>query len=133
MARKHNHYFRPCPYDSIDVYRIIEIFEITDPAAQHILKKCIATGKRGHKDERRDWEDIVDSAQRKIEMLEEDSEVAKGNEPTFKLPIDGVVAQDLLARGSETFSVGGTPHVNVTPQFSHIPLYNRRAEDKGQK
>ena len=53
MSEKHNHYFRDCPYDKIDVYRIIDIFEITDPVAQHILKKCIATGKRGHKDEER--------------------------------------------------------------------------------
>ena len=74
--RKHNHYFRPCPYDDIDVYRIIEIFEITCPAAQHILKKVIATGKRGHKDLETDWQDIVDSAQRKIEMLKEDARSA---------------------------------------------------------
>jgi hypothetical protein len=72
--RKHNHYFRPCPYDNIDVYRIIDIFEITCPAAQHVLKKVIATGKRGHKDVKRDWEDIIDSAQRKLEMLAEESQ-----------------------------------------------------------
>lgn len=74
--RKHSHYYRECPYENIDVYRIIDIFEITCPAAQHILKKVIATGKRGHKDLQRDWEDIVDSAKRKIEMLEEDARVA---------------------------------------------------------
>lgn len=74
--RKHSHYFREFPYDNIDVYRIIETFEITCPAAQHILKKVIATGKRGHKDLQRDWQDIVDSAQRKIEMLEEDAVVS---------------------------------------------------------
>jgi hypothetical protein len=75
-VRKHNHYFRPCPYDNIDVYRIIDIFEITCPAAQHVLKKVIATGKRGHKDVKRDWEDIIDSAQRKLEMLAEESQPA---------------------------------------------------------
>lgn len=74
--RKHSHYYRECPYENIDVYRIIDIFEITCPAAQHILKKVIATGKRGHKDLKRDWEDIVDSAKRKVEMLEEDARVA---------------------------------------------------------
>jgi hypothetical protein len=73
-VRKHNHYFRSCPYANIDVYRIIDIFEITCPAAQHVLKKVIATGKRGHKDVKRDWEDIIDSAQRKLEMLEEDAQ-----------------------------------------------------------
>ena len=41
MSEKHNHYFRDCPYDKIDVYRIIDIFEITDPAAQHILKSVL--------------------------------------------------------------------------------------------
>lgn len=73
--RKHSHYFRPFPYDDIDIYRFLEVFEVNCPAAQHIIKKAVATGKRGHKDLQRDWQDIVDSAQRKLEMLEEDRQI----------------------------------------------------------
>lgn len=73
--RKHSHYFRPFPYENIDIYRFLEVFDVTCPVAQHIIKKAVATGKRGHKDLQRDWQDIVDSAQRKLEMLDEDCQV----------------------------------------------------------
>lgn len=69
--RKHSHYFRPFPYDNIDIYRFLEVFDVTCPVAQHIIKKAVASGQRGHKDLQRDWQDIVDSAQRKLEMLRE--------------------------------------------------------------
>lgn len=29
--RKHSHYFKSCPYPRIDVYRVLVLFEITDP------------------------------------------------------------------------------------------------------
>ena len=82
--RKHSHYFRPFPYDNIDIYRFLEVFDVTCPVAQHIIKKAVATGKRGHKDLQRDWQDIVDSAQRKLEMLGEDCQVdADSTEPKW--------------------------------------------------
>ena len=73
--RKHSHYFRPFPYDNIDIYRFLEVFDVTCPVAQHIIKKAVATGKRGHKDLQRDWQDIVDSAQRKLDMLDEEHQI----------------------------------------------------------
>lgn len=70
---KHEHYKRNVSHlKTIDVYRIIELFEITCPVAQHVLKKAMVTGKRGHKDLARDWQDILDSAERRLEMLAED-------------------------------------------------------------
>lgn len=72
MASPHSHYFRPCPYDQIDVYRVLEIFGVVDPVMQHICKKALNAGQRGHKDLQRDVQDIVDSAQRKLAMLQED-------------------------------------------------------------
>lgn len=70
---KHNHYFVDVEgLGKIDVYRVIELFGVTCPVAQHILKKSVAIGNRGHKDLERDWEDIRDSAVRKLAMLEED-------------------------------------------------------------
>ena len=70
----HNHYFRPCPYDLIDVYRIIDIFDVTHPCAQHALKKLIATGKRGHKSIDKDIQDMIDTLERWKAMRAEDSE-----------------------------------------------------------
>lgn len=70
---KHDHYKRDVSHlKTIDVYRIIELFEITCPVAQHVLKKAMVAGMRGHKDLARDWQDILDSAERRLEMLAED-------------------------------------------------------------
>ena len=122
MSEKHNHYFRDCPYDKIDVYRIIDIFEITDPAAQHILKKCIATGKRGHKDEKRDWQDILDSAQRRLDMIAEDSKITVVKSST------GVITGPVFADHGGIKLCAADPNIPPLP-----PIYNRRAEDKGEK
>lgn len=70
--QKHNHYFKDCPYDKVDVYRILDIFDVTDPCLQHLVKKGLCAGKRGHKDFRKDLQDIIDTAQRRIDMLDED-------------------------------------------------------------
>lgn len=70
--KEHNHYFIDVGefYDSdtgkceIDVYVILEKFGITNPCLQHIAKKALATGKRGHKNYERDLQDIIDTAER---------------------------------------------------------------------
>lgn len=90
--RKHSHYFRPFPYDDIDIYRFLEVFDVACPVAQHIIKKAVATGKRGHKDLQRDWQDIVDSAQRKLEMLDENDLIWWGSskEDLEKIALENV-------------------------------------------
>ena len=70
---KHSHYYRDVSeLSAIDVYRLIRLFNVTDPCAQHILKKCLVQGDRGHKDSKRDMQDIRDTANRWLEMYEED-------------------------------------------------------------
>jgi len=70
----HSHYFIDVSgYDRVDVYRLIELAGITCPVAQHVFKKAFATGKRGYKDLRRDWQDIADSAARRLQMIDEDA------------------------------------------------------------
>lgn len=84
---KHNHYFVDVSnLDSVDVYRMIELIGITCPVAQHVFKKAWATGKRGHKDLRRDWQDIADSAARRLQMLDEDAAKA----PAAPTPINAI-------------------------------------------
>jgi hypothetical protein len=70
--KPHSHYFKPCPYKEIDVYRVLELFQVHDPVLAHIVKKALVAGGRGHKDIRRDVQDIFDSARRKLNMLDED-------------------------------------------------------------
>ena len=70
----HDHYFKDVSnLRQIDVYRILELFEVTCPVAQHIVKKALAAGKRGAKSPARDMQDIADSAARWLEMREEDA------------------------------------------------------------
>lgn len=75
MREKHNHYFKECPYNVVDIYRILEIFNVTDPILQHIAKKVLCAGNRGHKDLGKDIQDIVDSGLRWIEMRQEEQDI----------------------------------------------------------
>lgn len=66
---KHSHYFIDVSdVDSIDFYEIAKRYNVEDPAIQHILKKCLAVGNRGHKDLERDLRDIHDTSKRALEI-----------------------------------------------------------------
>ena len=53
----------------VDVYDILRAFVVTDPALQHLIKKALNVGIRGHKDAKEDYKDILDSAERANEMF----------------------------------------------------------------
>ena len=53
----------------VDVYRVLDGFNVTDPALQHLIKKALAAGGRGHKDLVQDYKDIVHSANSALDML----------------------------------------------------------------
>lgn len=59
--------------NSVDIYRIFDLWEVTDPCAQHAIKKLMAAGKRGAKDSTQDFKEARDTLNRKLQMLEEDS------------------------------------------------------------
>jgi len=70
---RHLHYRKYVGHlDYIDVYRIIDLYELHDPCFQHALKKVLVPGQRGHKDLTKDINDIIDTMKRKLEMLAED-------------------------------------------------------------
>ena len=77
MTRKHSHYFKPVPagVTHIDVYRVLEMFGVTDQALGHAAKKILVAGGRGSKDVRKDIQEAIDTLQRKLEMLDEDAGV----------------------------------------------------------
>lgn len=61
-------YNRPCKGVTIDVYDVLVAFNVTNPALQHLIKKALAVGQRGHKDKTEDLNDILSSAKRAIEL-----------------------------------------------------------------
>jgi hypothetical protein len=78
------HYFKDVRHlEKIDVYRVIQLFEVTDEPVAHAVKKLLCSGKRGHKDKREDIQQAIASLYRQLEMMEEDE---KKNEfvPTEK-------------------------------------------------
>jgi len=76
--QKHQHYKKDVRHlDYIDVYRIIELYELHDPCFQHALKKILVPGARGHKDLTKDINDIIDTMQRKLEMIAENKKEPK--------------------------------------------------------
>ncbi len=72
-SHKYPHYFKQCPYDEVDVYRVIDLFGITDPCVQHAIKKLFAAGKRGAKNADKDVQEAIDSLLRYQEMRMEES------------------------------------------------------------
>ncbi|MGL4250156.1 MAG: hypothetical protein ACRCR1_05815 [Aeromonas sp.] len=53
---------------SIDVYDVLKAWGVTNPALQHLIKKALQCGERGHKDAQQDLQDIIDSAVRAKEL-----------------------------------------------------------------
>lgn len=49
--------------DTIDVYKIADLYEINDNRQFHALKKILCAGKRGAKDKRQDMEEAMQSIQ----------------------------------------------------------------------
>lgn len=46
----------------VDVYDVLKAFAVTDPALQHLIKKALCAGLRGHKDIEQDLIDIRESS-----------------------------------------------------------------------
>jgi hypothetical protein len=63
-TRDGSKYDRPVKGVTIDVYDVLEAFNVTCPALQHLIKKALCVGLRGHKSPKRDLKDIVESANR---------------------------------------------------------------------
>jgi len=59
-------------YKILDIYRILELFQVTDAPIQHAIKKLLVAGKRtGGKDKRQDISEARDALTRMLEMMNE--------------------------------------------------------------
>lgn len=72
--RKHSHYFKSVEgLKDIDVYRVLQLFNVTDPCLQHTVKKLLVAGGRGGgKDITRDIQEAIDMLKRWQEMRAEE-------------------------------------------------------------
>ena len=105
---------------TVDVYDVLKAFDVTCPALQHLIKKALCAGLRGHKNREQDLRDIVDSALRaqfindeeniirqQEELVAESEQLAKG--PGFKC--GGFISNDYQV----TVGVKGHDHGESFP------------------
>ena len=70
---KYPHYFKDVEHlETVDVYRVLALFNVTDPCIQHTVKKLLCAGDRGDKSMIKDITEARDSLNRHLEMLDED-------------------------------------------------------------
>ena len=62
----------------IDVYDVLKAFNVTCPALQHLIKKALCAGIRGHKDISTDLNDILISTNRAIQLNRADQNDKEG-------------------------------------------------------
>ena len=67
-AITHSKYTKQIHGVSVDVYDVLMAWGVTNPALQHLIKKALQCGQRGHKDKQQDLQDIIDSAIRAKEL-----------------------------------------------------------------
>ena len=73
--RAHSHFFKDVSkLQTVDVYRVLELFSVTDPCLQHAAKKILCAGGRGSKDIKKDIQEAIDSLNRRLEMYREDGQ-----------------------------------------------------------
>jgi hypothetical protein len=63
---------------TIDVYRVLDAFNVTCPATAHAIKKLLCAGIRGHKDNEQDLDEAAQSIEEARAMLKQKRRAAKG-------------------------------------------------------
>ncbi len=70
---KYPHYFKSVSHlETVDVYRVLSLFKVTEPCIQHAIKKLLCAGDRGDKSDIKDITEARDTLNRHLEMLDED-------------------------------------------------------------
>lgn len=77
---QHNHYYKDVTHlKTVDVYRVLKLFNVTDPCIQHAVKKLLVAGGRGAgKNIERDLREAADSINRALQMIAEDDNARVG-------------------------------------------------------
>lgn len=71
----HSHYFKGVAHlETVDVYRVLSLFQVSDPCLQHAIKKLLCAGGRGAKSDVKDVQEAIDSLSRWQDMRKEDAQ-----------------------------------------------------------
>lgn len=55
----------------VDIYSILDAYEVTNPGIQHAVKKLLCGGLRGKGDRLQDYREAIDAVSRAIEIEEQ--------------------------------------------------------------
>lgn len=55
----------------VDVYRVLDAYPTNDAAVDHMIKKMLCAGLRGHKDKITDYENAIESMQKALVLLQQ--------------------------------------------------------------
>lgn len=83
----HSHYFKNVRHlNEVDVYRVLDLFAVTDPCVQHAVKKLLCAGVRGSKPMATDIQEAIDTLERWKAMRAEDQAMPAefGQQHTFE-------------------------------------------------
>lgn len=77
LRSKHTHYFKNVEgLDEIDIYRMLQLFDVTDQCFGHAVKKILVAGGRGAgKDQDQDVQEAIDTLLRWQEMRMENRKI----------------------------------------------------------
>lgn len=105
VRARHNHYHKSVEgLDFVDVYRVLKLFNVTDPCIQHAVKKLLVAGGRGAgKDVSKDIQESIDSLVRWQEMRKEEDRLTVA--PQYR---------DWRAE-VDVEKLTGIPHVDLIP------------------
>ena len=71
---KYPHYFKDVSnVNKIDIYKVLDLWQVTHPCLQHAAKKILVAGNRGYKNVEKDIQEAIDSLERWKEMQVENS------------------------------------------------------------
>ena len=71
--QNHSHYYKDVSHlKHVDIYRVLDLYQVTNPCLQHAAKKILCAGGRGSKDFEKDIREAVDSLNRALQMIAED-------------------------------------------------------------
>jgi len=111
--KKSNKYMRKIKGVELDVYDVIQAWDVRNPALQHLIKKALQAGNRGHKTLDQDLDDIIASAHRAKELELENNK----RQLEFKM--------DLLGNFIEATPDHSLPYVTHDPCDQPDPVFKK--------
>ena len=78
MNKAFNHYFKDVSnLETVDVYRVLELFNVVNPCVQHAIKKLLCAGLRGKGSQMQDLEEAINASGPRIIQMQKAREQEK--------------------------------------------------------